>query len=79
MSRKSYVLLVAFQLLLFAQSIVDAPVRPAHEELSTKSVDSLPKRTLFNIIFGCVSTTLICAWTATHLNIPPCQGPPSTT
>ena len=34
-------------------------------------VDGCSKRTLFNIIWGCVSTTIICAWTAIHPNIPP--------
>lgn len=33
------------------------------------------KRTLFDIIGGCLTTTLICAWTAVHPNIPPREGP----
>jgi len=28
-------------------------------------------RTLFNIIWSCVSTTIICAWTSVHPNVPP--------
>jgi len=29
------------------------------------------KRTLFGIVWSCVSTTILCAWTAVHPNIPP--------
>ena len=36
---------------------------------------SSSKRTLFNIIWGCLSTTIICAWAAVHPNIPPREGP----
>ena len=78
MPRKACILLVAFQLLLFAQSIVGAPIRLAHEELSDNNVDSVAKRTLFNIIIGCVSTTLICSWGAIHPNIPPREQPVKT-
>ena len=33
------------------------------------------QRTLFNIVWGCLSTTIICAWAAIHPNIPPREGP----
>jgi hypothetical protein len=33
------------------------------------------QRTLFNIIWGCVLTTIICAWVSIHPNIPPREGP----
>ena len=36
---------------------------------------STSTRTLFSVIQGCVSTTIICAWTALHPNIPPREGP----
>ena len=29
------------------------------------------KRTLFGIIWSCLSTTILCAWTAVHPNVPP--------
>jgi hypothetical protein len=29
------------------------------------------RRTLFGIIWSCVSTIIICAWTAVHPNVPP--------
>src|SRR5882757_9900589 len=37
--------------------------------------DENSKRTLFNIVWGCVSTTIICAWAAIHPNIAPREGP----
>ena len=53
-------------LLLTYQLVVQAADTPG---------DSLaPKRTLYNIIWECVSTTIICAWTAVHPNIPPQEG-----
>ena len=36
----------------------------------SKSATPLDNRTLFNIIWSCVSTT-ICAWTSVHPNVPP--------
>jgi hypothetical protein len=35
--------------------------------------DSKPElqRTLFGIIWSCLSTTIICAWTSVHPNVPP--------
>ena len=32
---------------------------------------SSAKRTLFNIIWTCISTTIICAWASVHPNVPP--------
>ena len=29
------------------------------------------KRTLFNIVWSCLSTIIICAWTSVHPNVPP--------
>jgi hypothetical protein len=54
---------------------VDAPSIGPDEEQPTGSVDGGSKRTLFNIIWGCVSTTIICTWAAIHPNIPPREGP----
>jgi len=34
-----------------------------------------PKRSMFNIVWGCVSTTTICAWAAIHPNVAPREGP----
>lgn len=44
------------------------------EALST-CVDRCSTRTLFDIIWGCLSTTIICAWSTLHPNIPPREGP----
>jgi hypothetical protein len=32
---------------------------------------SVMRRTLFEIIWSCLSTLIICAWTAVHPNVPP--------
>jgi hypothetical protein len=32
---------------------------------------SVMRRTLFGIIWSCLSTIIICAWTAVHPNVPP--------
>ncbi|SRR6266545_90597 len=37
-------------------------------------VDSCSKRTLFDIVWACVSTTIICAWISIHPNLPPREG-----
>ena len=41
------------------------------EPLSPESCKNQLKRTMFGIKWGCVSTTILCAWTAVHPNIPP--------
>jgi len=41
------------------------------DPLSPDSCKSQLKRTLFGIVWSCVSTTILCAWTAVHPNIPP--------
>lgn len=58
-------------LLLTYQLVVQAADVIPHEEVPTTCVDGCSKRTLFNIIWGCLSTTIICAWAAVHPNIPP--------
>jgi hypothetical protein len=47
---------------------VDAPSDNPHEAVGCS------KRSLSSIIWGCLSTTIICAWTAIHPNIPPREG-----
>ena len=37
--------------------------------------DDLSKRSLYNIVWGCISTTIICAWATIHPNIAPREGP----
>ena len=62
---------------LSAYNVSGAPVAfdlaVRDEPLSSESGKSLSqlKRTLFGIIWGCVSTTILCAWTAVHPNVPP--------
>jgi len=65
-------LVLTYQLVVQA---ADVPRESPHEEAPTSRVDGCSKRTLFNIIWGCLSTTIICAWTAIHVNIPPPEGP----
>ena len=64
-------LLLAYQLVAQA---ADAPSNSPHEEAPADCVDGCSKRTPFNIIWGCLSTTIICAWAAIHPNIPPREG-----
>ena len=58
----------------FAQERVTHIIVTRTEDASS-CVDCRYRRTLFNIIWGCVSTTIICAWAAIHPNIPPREGP----
>ena len=51
---------------------------PAMFDLATRDEPLCPesckcqlKRTLFCIIWSCLSTTILCAWTAVHPNVPP--------
>jgi len=70
MFRLAGVLLV---LLMLYQLVAQAKVVPS---ITARDEDSSSaKRTLFSIIWGCVSTTIICAWAAIHPNIPPREGP----
>lgn len=68
---------VVYQLVVYVQATI--PTRPFLRSEGTPSVDCVnghcSKRTLFDIIGGCLTTTLICAWTAVHPNIPPREGP----
>jgi len=41
------------------------------EPLSPEACKNQLKRTLFGIIWACLSTTILCAWTAVHPNVPP--------
>ena len=41
------------------------------ETLCPESCRGQLKRTLFGIIWSCLSTTILCAWTAVHPNVPP--------
>src|SRR6266511_1281839 len=65
-------LLLTYQLV--AQT-ADASSKTSREEAPSNCVDCSSQRTLVNIIRGCVSTTIICAWTAIHPNIPPPESP----
>ena len=52
----------------------DAQSVHERDEASSTCVDGFPKRSLFDIIWGCVSTTIICAWAAVHPNTPWTKG-----
>ena len=51
-------------------TIQAAPIVCQCADPPLESKGPLP-RTLFGIIWSCVSTILICAWTAVHPNVPP--------
>src|SRR5260370_38583769 len=55
-------------LLLLVYHFAQAKVAP---DITTEedSESSSSKRTLFSIVWGCVTTTFICAWVAIHPNI----------
>ena len=73
MFRLACVLLLLLLTYQFVTQAADAPnVHPRDE---SNCVDGRSKRTLFNIVWGCVSTTIICAWAAIHPNMPPREGP----
>ena len=61
-------------LLLAAQIIVQAADSTTIHPRGESSSDRCSTRTLFNIVWSCVSTTIICAWAALHPNIPPREG-----
>jgi len=61
-------------LLLIYQFVAQAIV--AGQDITARDEDlSTSKRSLFNIVWGCISTTIICAWAAIHPNIAPREGP----
>jgi len=67
-TRSLLLLLLTYQ---FVAQAADSPNKSPREEVPSNCVDGFSKRTLFNIIWGCVSTTIICAWAAIHPNMPP--------
>ena len=72
MFRLAYGLLLLFLAVKFITQASDSsPINPRGESNS----HDCSTRTLFSIIWGCVSTTIICAWAALHPNIPPREGP----
>ena len=62
-------------LLIYQVAVRAADAVSIEEEGSPNCVDGCSTRTLFDIIWGCVSTTIICAWATLHPNIPPREGP----
>ena len=70
----SILLLLLFTYRLTTQTVDASSILP-REEAPSNSVDCRSQRTLSNIVWGCVSTTIICAWAALHPNIPPREGP----
>ena len=72
LSRLLLLLLLTYRLIVQA---ADVPSIVTREEDPSSCVGGLSKRTLFNIVWGCVSTTIICAWASVHPNVPPREGP----
>ena len=62
-------------LLLAAQFIVQAADSSSIHPRGESTTDGSSTRTLFSIVWGCASTTIICAWAALHPNIPPRERP----
>jgi len=62
-------------LLVLVLIVAQAKVAPGPGITARDEDSSSPSRTMFNIVWGCVSTTIICAWAAIHPNIPPREGP----
>jgi hypothetical protein len=60
-------------LILLNYGSVDAVPILIDSSIATTTDDSksVMRRTLFGIIWSCVSTIIICAWTAVHPNVPP--------
>ena len=54
-------------LLLFFLTLVQTAVAPPREETDLNKADGRFKRTLFDILWGCILTTLICAWAAVQV------------
>lgn len=71
MFRVACVLLLLLLIYQFITQAGNAPFIFPRDESSCNCADSCSKRSLFNILWGCVSTTIICAWVAIHPNIPP--------
>jgi len=63
-------ILVTYHLVVQALEPSNSP----REEVPAIRVDGRSNRTLFNIVWSCVSTTIICAWVTVHPNIPPQEG-----
>jgi len=66
--------LYAMLSVLSAYNARGAPVRfdlTRDEPWNPESCRSQSQRTLFGIILSCMSTTILCAWTAVHPNVPP--------
>ena len=68
-------LLLTYQLVTQPGDASSIISREEAEDAPSICVDYRFQRTLFNIVWGCVSTTIICAWAAIHPNIPPREGP----
>ena len=66
-SRMLIYLLFYFYLLPNAEA---APISIDRADTSPNSSTPFP-RTLFGIIWSCLSTIIICAWTSVHPNVPP--------
>ena len=69
----SVMLFLSLLLLLFRYSQA-LPTPYGADKDSTSSSDAMTpsgKRTLFGIVWSCVLTVMICAWTSVHPNIPP--------
>ena len=74
MFRFAYGLLLLLLATQFITQAADSTTIHPRGEPSTDG-SSTSKRTLFSVIWGCASTTIICAWAAIHPNIPPREGP----
>ena len=59
-----------FYVLLNYSNVEAVPIFIDRTEILQDSIQPL-QRTLFGIVWSCVSTIIICAWTSVHPNVPP--------
>src|SRR6266508_6850288 len=66
-----YVVLLALLGIHGTAMPIPIPFDKATSERQLLATTTSTKRTLFNITWNCLSTTIICAWVSMHPNIPP--------
>ena len=64
-------LFLAFLFFLLRNLNVDAVPLQVHGCDSPLVTERVRTRTMFDIVWACVSTTFICAWVLVHPNVPP--------
>jgi hypothetical protein len=63
-----FFLLLCYLWLQYGTQATPVPIR---EQASAQTSSTNSNRSLFNIIWSCVSTIIICTWVSVHPNVPP--------